>query len=48
MELLDKTGVAVVPGEAFAEDGYFRIALTQDMPLLKEAVNRIKGFIGKI
>ena len=48
LELLDKTGVAVVPGEAFAEDGYFRIALTQDMPLLKEAVNRIKGFIGKI
>lgn len=48
LELLDKTGVAVVPGEAFAEDGYFRIALTQNMPLLKEAVNRIKGFIGKI
>ena len=46
LELLDKTGVAVVPGEAFAEDGYFRIALTQDMPLLKEAVKRIKGFIG--
>ena len=42
LELLEKTGVAVVPGEAFAEDGYFRIALTQDMPLLKEAVKRIK------
>lgn len=45
LELLEKTGVAVVPGEAFAEDGYFRIALTQDMPLLKEAVKRIKNFI---
>ena len=47
MRLLDETGVAVVPGIAFGSENYFRIALTQDIPLLKEAVKRIRDFLNK-
>ena len=47
LKLLDNTGVAVVPGIAFGSENYFRIALTQDIPLLKEAAKKIKEFITK-
>lgn len=47
MRLLDETGVAVVPGIAFGSENYFRIALTQEIPILKEAVKRIKDFLNK-
>ena len=47
MKLLEETSVAVVPGIAFGSENYFRIALTQDIPLLKEAVERIKKFVNK-
>lgn len=45
LRLLDKTSVAVVPGEAFGIDGYFRLSLTKDLNILKEAISRIKTFI---
>ena len=47
IRLLEETGVAVVPGIAFGSENYFRIALTQDIPILKEAVKRIKDFLNK-
>ena len=47
MRLLDETGVAVVPGIAFGSENYFRIALTQDIPLLKEAAKKIRQFVHK-
>ena len=47
MRLLDETGVAVVPGIAFGCENYFRIALTQDIPLLKEAAGKIREFVHK-
>jgi len=43
MELLNKTGVAVVPGVGFGKmgEGFVRLALVQDAALLEEAVERI-------
>lgn len=44
LDLLDKTGVVVVPGVAFGEqgDGYIRMALVGEDRLLEEAVERIR------
>jgi len=43
MELLDKTGVLVIPGVAFGArgEGYVRIALVQEEELILEAVRRV-------
>ena len=40
--LLEKEGVAVVPGSAFGSDGYFRISFATSMDNLVEAMKRIK------
>ena len=41
--LLEKAGVVVAPGVGFGHfgEGYFRVALTVDVPRLQEAVDRI-------
>jgi len=39
--LLDKFGVAVVPGSAFGADGYFRISFATSMENLRNALDRI-------
>lgn len=48
LELLDKTGVIVIPGVAFGQrgEGYVRIGLVQEEDLLAEAVHRIGNFLG--
>ncbi|NLJ05958.1 MAG: pyridoxal phosphate-dependent aminotransferase [Exilispira sp.] len=43
--LLEKTQVAVVPGEAFYAPGYIRISFTSPIKDLKEAIKRITKFI---
>jgi len=47
MDLLDHTGVAVIPGNAFGKwgEGFIRIALVQPETRLTEAVNRIKQWL---
>ncbi len=40
--LLEKAGVAVVPGSAFGAEGYFRISFATSMENLKEALSRIE------
>ena len=46
-ELLEKAGVAVVPGDAFGKlgEGYVRIALVQSAERLAEAAERIQQFL---
>lgn len=46
-ELIDKAGVAVVPGNAFGKlgEGYVRIALVQPAERLSEAAERIHKFL---
>jgi len=48
-ELLLKENVAVVPGVAFGEEfrTFIRIAYSQEMEILKEALTRIEHFVGK-
>lgn len=42
--LLEESGIVVTPGNGFGEpgEGYFRIALTQGLPRLEEAISRIQ------
>lgn len=47
-ELLEQTGVAVTPGKDFglqAPQRYLRFAYTADVPILREAVDRIRDFV---
>lgn len=49
-EILFATGVVVIPGDAFGEEGegYVRIALVQEEERLREAVRRIGAFWRKL
>lgn len=46
LELLDKTGILMVPGNAFGElgEGYVRIAMVQKEEVLLEALERARSF----
>jgi len=44
-ELLEREGVAVVPGIGFGKDGYFRFSFATDIDTIREGINRIKRFI---
>lgn len=40
--ILDKVGVALVPGSAFGLDGHLRLSFATDLDTLEEAIRRIK------
>lgn len=44
LDLLRKTEVAVVPGISFGVENFIRIALTVDISILKQAIERIKKY----
>ncbi|MEG6523434.1 LL-diaminopimelate aminotransferase [Desulfotomaculum sp. 1211_IL3151] len=46
LDLLDKTGILMVPGNAFGKrgEGYVRIALVQKEEVLREALERARSF----
>ncbi len=45
--MLEETGVVITPGRGFGEhgEGYFRIALTVEVPRMKEAMNRLSRVV---
>lgn len=43
-DLLEQTGVALVPGLAFGMEGYVRFSFATDLDTIKEGVERIKEF----
>ncbi|MGR3765950.1 aminotransferase class I/II-fold pyridoxal phosphate-dependent enzyme [Rossellomorea sp. NS-SX7] len=47
--LLREAGVAVVPGSSFTEfgEGYIRISFAYSMELIKEAMNRLEGWLNQ-
>ncbi|MGX2959078.1 aminotransferase A [Peribacillus sp. JNUCC 23] len=49
LELVEKTKVAVVPGDAFSQlgEGYFRISYACSLDILKEALNRMEWFLNE-
>ena len=44
-DLLEKTGVAVVPGVGFGSDGYFRFSFATDIQSITEGIKRIEDFV---
>lgn len=44
-QLLDETGVALVPGEAFFAPGFVRLSFAADDKVLKQAIGQIAKFI---
>ncbi len=47
-KLLVEANVAVVPGAAFGDDNYIRFSYATSLKKIKEGVERIKKFLGKI
>ncbi len=45
MDVLKEVQVALVPGISFGTENYFRISLIHDIPVLEEAVARLKKYI---
>lgn len=43
--LLEKAGVAVVPGSAFGCEGYMRLSFATSMENLKQALSRMKNLL---
>ncbi len=46
-ELLEQTGVAIVPGVGFGTDGHFRFSFATDIDSIREGIRRIEEFISK-
>ncbi len=44
-DLLEKVGVAVVPGIGFGAEGYFRFSFASDISLIRDGIRRIEKFI---
>jgi aspartate aminotransferase len=44
-ELLEKEGVAVVPGVGFGVEGYFRFSFATDAATIQKGINRIAKFV---
>ncbi|MCW8821687.1 MAG: pyridoxal phosphate-dependent aminotransferase [Sulfurovum sp.] len=46
-ELLQETGVAVVPGIGFGSEGYFRFSFATDITTIREGIRRIEKFVAQ-
>ena len=46
-KLLEETGLALVPGSAFGNEGSLRISFATNIDILKDALNRLQNFIEK-
>ncbi len=44
-DLLEKEGVAVVPGLAFGTEGYFRFSFATDLASIEEGISRVEKFV---
>ena len=44
-KLLEKTGVAVVPGIGFGMEGYFRLSFATDDTTIRNGIARIADFV---
>lgn len=44
-DLLEKTELAIVPGITFQVEGYVRFSIVHDIPVLEEAIRRLKKYI---
>lgn len=44
-KLLEKAGIAVVPGIGFGTEGYFRFSFATDLDTITQGINRIEEFV---
>jgi len=44
-DLMEETGVAVVPGVGFGSEGYFRFSFATDISMIRDGIRRIEKFI---
>ncbi len=44
-EILENTHVGIVPGVCFNVEGYVRLSITQDIPVLEKALQRLEKYI---
>jgi len=44
-DLMEETGVAVVPGIGFGSEGYFRFSFATDIAMIRDGIRRIEKFI---
>lgn len=44
--ILEKTGIAMVPGSAFGAEGHMRLSFATDLGSLKEALSRLQRLLG--
>ncbi|MRI83221.1 MAG: pyridoxal phosphate-dependent aminotransferase [Nitratiruptor sp.] len=47
-QLLEREGVAIVPGAAFGSDGHFRFSFATDMATIRTGIQRIRRFVESI
>lgn len=47
-ELLEKKGVALVPGAGFGSEGYFRFSFATDIESIRKGIQRIEEFVKEI
>jgi len=45
--ILNKVGVALVPGSAFGMPGYLRLSFATSLDILKQALDRLEGLLGR-
>jgi len=45
LDLLEKTELAIVPGVTFQVEGYLRFSIVHNLPVLEEAIARLKKYI---
>ncbi|MCX6051495.1 MAG: pyridoxal phosphate-dependent aminotransferase [Campylobacterales bacterium] len=46
--LLEKTGVAVIPGVGFGSEGYFRFSFATDIESIRAGIKRIESFVKEL
>jgi aspartate aminotransferase len=46
--ILDKAGVALVPGSAFGAEGHLRLSYATSMEILEKAMDRLEKLLGKV
>ncbi|MFA6138914.1 MAG: pyridoxal phosphate-dependent aminotransferase [Sulfurimonas sp.] len=47
-DLLEKTGVAVIPGVGFGSEGYFRFSFATDIESIRAGIKRIENFVKEL
>ncbi len=47
-DLLEKTGVAVIPGVGFGSEGYFRFSFATDIESIRAGIKRIESYVKEL